>query len=421
MAPKIPALLRATRFEVDLDRLETNFLDVRKILDRRPGKRTKIAVVLKADAYGHGAAAVAPVLLDSGADAIAVATLSEAIELRRVRSGAEIIVMGHTPVEFAAAAVSNRITCTVFDLAQAEALSGAAEKCHTTARVQIKIDTGMNRLGIKPADDPVRIIAAIADLPSIRVEGLFTHLALRSRESDAAQFEAFSRVADGAAKAGLRDMDLHICDSIGMMRYPEYRLDMVRVGAALFGVRPMRVGSEYDAYPFPPPGRFVTEISRIRRLEAGEMVSYDDSWKAPSGGTRIATLPVGYADGYPRRFSNKAHVALRGAKAPVVGLICMDQTMIDVGTIPEAKEGDEVVLLGGGPDGIGFAEATEWGGGNRNELIASIGRRVPRVYFRKGKPESVWDRLLDPAPINVPESLPSGRAEARNDGKGEQP
>lgn len=376
---------RATYYRVDLDIVERNVRDMKAII----GGKVRLAAVLKADAYGHGAVAIAGTVLKAGADLLAVATLAEAIEVRRAYPEASILVMGHTPPAFARLVVAHRIMPTLFDAGVATVFSDAALSARTKLPVHIKLDTGMNRLGVKAYERPERVMAAIASLPGLTIAGTFTHLALRDRASDLAQFALYHDILESCAARGIPTGLRHVCDSIGAVRYPEFRLDMVRVGAAFFGVRPTRMGPEYDAFPFPAPAIFATRIARIRSLGEGEMVSYDDSWKAPRGGTRVATLPVGYADGYPRRFGNKAQVLVKGRRAPVVGLVCMDQTMVDLGDI-EAEEGDEVILLGGG---IGLGEAADWGSTNRNEILCGIGRRVPRLYIRRGKAVALDDRL----------------------------
>lgn len=381
------SLGRQTYYSIDLDVVESNFRDMKTIV----GDTVKIAAVIKADAYGHGAVMIGGTLLAAGADLLAVATIFEALELRMAFPDADLLVMGHTPEEFAGLAVEHRIMPTLFDAKNAGAFSDAAVMAGAVLPVHIKLDTGMNRLGMKPYEDTVGIIGTIAGMPGLDLRGIFTHLALRDRESDMAQFAAYNKILAGCAAKGIQTGLRHVCDSIGAVRYPEFRLDMVRVGAAFFGVRPSRMGAEYDAYPFPQAGTFATRIARIRRLEEGEMVSYDDSWQAPKGGTLVATLPVGYADGYPRRFGNKAQVFIRGKRAMVVGLVCMDQTMVDVGAVDGVAEGDEVILLGGGA--ISLNEASEWGSTNRNELLCGIGRRVPRLYTRSGKVVALDNRL----------------------------
>ncbi len=405
-------MLRHTRYDVDLDAVAHNFRQVKAMLGSQnsPGQSAaKAAVVLKADAYGLGAVPVARVLLREGADMLAVACLPEAVQLRRAFPDAPILVMGHTPNEFFPEAVSNRITCTIFDYEQAVELSAAARAAGTTAVTHIKVDTGMNRLGLKPElftpfspgsteGSAAGMLARMADLPDLRLEGIFTHLALSDQAGDAAQFAVFSRLLDEAAALGLRFPLRHVCDSIGLMRYPEYRLDMVRAGAVMYGVTPMNTPLTAGA-DMRTPFRFSTRISRIRPLVAGEGVGYDYTWRAPEGGALVATLPVGYADGYKRCLSNVARVIVRGVTAPVVGLVCMDQCTVDVSAVPGVSEGDEVVLLGGDSaarsgEGIPVLEMANWARTNRNDVICSVGRRVPRVYSEGGMVVAESDFVL---------------------------
>ena len=285
-------MLRDTRYDIDLDAVAHNFRQVLRMIapaeDRPDGRAPKAAVVLKADAYGLGAVPVARVLLREGADMLAVACLPEALQLRRAFPDAPILVMGHTPAEYAAEAVRNRITCTVFDTEQAEALSAAARALKTVAVAHVKVDTGMNRLGLKPGlfvpgvgeGSAAAMLAGMAALPGLRLEGIFTHLALNDEASDAAQFSMFMRLLEEAESLGVRFAVRHVCDSIGLMRYPEYRLDMVRAGAVMYGVTPMNTpltGSADIRTPF----RFSTRISRLRPMAAGEGVGYDYTWRAP--------------------------------------------------------------------------------------------------------------------------------------------
>jgi len=408
-------MLRHTRYDVDLDAVAHNFRQVRAMLDspvpaspagaagleaalQKPRMATpKAAVVLKADAYGLGAVPVAGVLLREGADILAVACLPEAVQLRKAFPDAAILVMGHTPSEYLPEAVRNRVTCTIFDYDQAVALSDAARAAGTRATAHIKVDTGMNRLGLKPGDfepgtgarSAAGLLARMKALQNLELEGIFTHLALNNAASDAAQFSMFMKLIGEAAALGVDFALRHVCDSIGLMRYPEYRLDMVRAGAVLYGVTPMNTPLSATA-DIRTPFRFSTRISRLRRLEAGEGVGYDYTFRAPAGGTLIATLPVGYADGFKRDLSNVGSVIVRGVRAPVVGLVCMDQCTVDVGGVPGVSEGDEVVLLGGDSkarpgEGIPVLEMATWAGTNRNDIICSIGRRVPRVYSEGGR------------------------------------
>jgi alanine racemase len=401
--------LRSTRLEVDLDALGRNTRHLRAFLDataptagslpaaqlpRRDA--AALCAVVKADAYGLGAVRVAKEFAAAGADMLAVACLQEATEMVRGFGGAPplpVLVMGHTPDEGIAEAVSKGIRLTIFDLRQAALVSAAARVSGVVAKVHIKIDSGMNRLGIKPDAETPALLESMAALPGLALEGIFTHLALCEADSDHRQFGLFMEVVEAAEARGLRFAYRHACDSIGLARYPEYRLDLVRAGAVLYGARPgnapLASGLEL-AIPF----AFRTRVSRLRHIGEGEGVGYDFTWRAGPGGADIATLPVGYVDGYRRCLSNKAEVILKGRRAPVVGLICMDQLVIDATGIPGAAEGDEVLLFGrSGQDELGLMEVATWAGTNRNEVLASIGRRVPRVYHRSGRIESVVDYL----------------------------
>jgi alanine racemase len=358
------------------------------------GAKPKLAAVLKADAYGLGALSVAGALLDAEVDLLAVACLPEALEIRQRYPEAPLLVMGHTPDRLLALAVSKRIACTIFNLPQARLLSSVARASATTAMVHIKIDTGMNRLGHKPGPESALFFRQLAELPALDIQGVFTHLALCSQESDKAQFELFMQTIKLIEDSGLKPGIRHICDSIGLMRYPEYQLDMVRAGAVMYGVTPMNTPLSATV-DIRTPFAFRTRISRLCRLKAGEGVGYDFTWKAPDGGALLATLPVGYADGYRRCLANKGFVLVHDRRAPVVGLVCMDQCTVDMSGVPEAREGDEVLLLGQCELGsIPVLEMATWAGTNRNEVISAIGRRVPRVYHRSGRFLAVRDYVL---------------------------
>jgi len=380
---------RSTRLEIDLGLIARNLELVRGLLRDGPaaagGAPPRVAAVVKGNAYGLGALAVAGALLEAGVDLLAVACLPEALELRRSHPGAPILVMGHTPTEYLGEAARAGLQTTLFELAQAEALSRASAALGLRTPVHVKVDTGMNRIGLKPDAGTTGLLVRMAALPGIRLEGIFTHLALRDRASDCAQFELFQRVVEAARAAGVSFPLRHVCDSIGMMRYPEFRLDLVRPGAILFGVKPLRTPLS-DATPVCTPFAFRTRISRVARLEAGEGSGYDEEWRAPAGGVLLATVPVGYADGYARSLSNRAEACVRGRRVRVVGLVMMDQLTLDVTGVPEVQAGDEVLLLGrSGADEVPILEVAGWAGTNRNEILSTIGRRVPRIYSKDGR------------------------------------
>ena len=395
------SVLRDTRLLVDLDLISHNLQELRAFLDETAPKGAmgpRIAAVLKADAYGLGAGRVALHLAARGVDLFAVACLSEAIELRRLLPDADILVMGHSPTGQFPELVENRIIATIFDERQAEALSRSALEAGTRARVHVKIDSGMNRLGIKTGPEALGTMLSIAGQSGLEVEGIFTHLALDSSDSDRLQVARFMALVAAAEIRGLRFRYRHVCDSIGLARYPEFHLDLVRPGAILWGVAPGKAPLLADR-DFRLALSFRTRVSRLRAVGPGEGVGYDFTWKAPPEGALVATLPAGYADGYPRNLSNVGEVLIRGVRAPVVGLVCMDQLTVDASAVPGVAEGDEAILFGSDESGridsgIPLLEAASWASTNRNELIASISRRVPRVYRREGRDAGHVDYVL---------------------------
>ena len=354
--------------EIDLDVIEGNYERAEQIC----GPQVRLIPVLKANAYGLGAAKIAPALAAKGAKLFAVADFWEALEVKRA-CGADALVLGMVAPQQMEAAVRAGVIVTAYSLSMAEALSDAARAVGSLARVHIKLDTGLHRLGLN-ADRAAGDALAICRLPGLRVEGLFTHLALRTREADEAQIARLLSVAEALRAAGVDFGLLHACDSIGMVRYPEYRFDAVRPGAWLYGVTP-------TGYHVPGmcrmPVRFMTRIVQLRDVAAGEYLGYDEDHPLARD-CRIATLSAGYADGYPR-VNSAGMVEIRGRRAPVAGLVCMDQMTVDVSAIPDVQEGDAVMLLGGG---IANDELWRWSGVHRNDMLSRIGRRVPRVYRR---------------------------------------
>jgi len=357
--------------EVDLDVVASNYRWAREIC----GEDVRIIPVLKANAYGLGAAALSRALLALGARLFAVAELNEALEIRRA-CGGDALVLGMVAPSQMETAVDEGVMVTVYDLDQARRLSAAAQRVGRDAEVHVKLDTGLHRLGFAP--DDMEGIEAVFGLPRIRVEGLFTHLALREDSADAVQIERLLRVAEALKRRG-RDFGLlHACDSIGMVRHPQWRFDAVRIGAWLYGVVPSRFPNARGECRLPL--RFMTRVTQVRAVAKGEYLGYDE--EHPLDRERvIATLSAGYADGYPR-VNSVGEVVIRGKRAPVAGLLCMDQMTVDVTDIPDVRPGDAVTLLG---DGISLAQYSAWTGAHRNEALTRIGRRVPRIYIRSGE------------------------------------
>ncbi len=362
--------------EVDLDILESNYESARRIC----GPGVEVVPVLKANAYGLGAAKLSRVLAGRGAKLFAVAELNEALEVRRA-CGADALVLGMTAPVQVPLAVSEGVALTVYDFDIACQIDAVAAQVGRPARIHIKLDTGMHRLGFN-WDEALPDLCKLFELPHLRVEGLYTHLALRDDEADEVQIRRLLHVADGLRDAGRDFGMLHAADSIGMVRHPQYRFDAVRIGAWLYGVVPSRYPNADRACR--PPARLMTRVSQLRHVAAGEYLGYDETHPLARD-SLIATLSAGFADGYPRLNSVGA-AEIHGRRAPVAGLVCMDQMTVDVTGVPDVRPGDAVTLWGGGID---LVEMADWAGTNRNDLLARISRRVPRVYLRGGAVESI--------------------------------
>ncbi len=366
--------------EVNLTRLAANYHTALSHLK----EDARLICVLKADAYGLGAPMVARRLWQEGARFFAVASFNEAEQVRRAVPGAEVLVLGLMGDEQIVRAIRAGMLLTVFSENYAGRVLRGAEKAGMPARIHVKAETGLNRIGFAP-EDVVAAVQRLENSPHARVEGLFTHLALRNAAEDVEQIARFRACADSVAAAGIRVPMVHMCDSIGMVRYPEQHLDAVRTGAWLYGVCPRR-------YEHPEACQLTltvkARVAQLHRVSAGQMVGYDEEHPLDHDAL-VATLSCGYIDGYPR-LNCKGFVEIRGKRAPVVGLVCMDQMMVDVSAIPDVAEGDVATLLGGG---IGVDEYADVAGLNRNESLARTGRRVPRIYLENGEVVDILEGL----------------------------
>jgi len=366
---------RQTRAVVHLDALADNVKEIKGLLS----KKTKFCAVVKADAYGHGAIPAAKAVLAAGADMLAVAIVNEAIELREAGITAPILILGHTPSFQASLLVSYGITQAVFSFEMAEALSRAAVAAGTTAKIHLKIDTGMSRIGIvyKKAG---AFAAEIANLPGLEIEGAFSHFATAdSTDKTYAlhQFDCFQIALQQIERNGIKLAIRHIANSAAIIDMPETHLDMVRAGIILYGLWPSAEVNK--KIPLKATMHFKTCVTYLKEVPAGTPISYGCTYKTDQP-RRIATLPVGYADGWPRSLSNKAQVWLHGRKVPLVGRICMDQCMIDVTQVPEVRPGDEVILFGG-PE-LPADEVAAQIGTISYELVCMVSKRVPRQYSK---------------------------------------
>ena len=376
---------KRTWIDIDLDKLKANYRTACSLTE------SLITCVIKSNAYGHGAVRVAQALQEEGCRSFAVSCAREAMELRKNGITGEVFVMGLCEEASLPRLVRENVTLTVVSLDDLKAVESAAAAQDQTAKVQIKVNTGFHRLGFECTEENANKIAALLPaLPHVVAEGLFTHLGLISTERDVMQHDNLMQMHAWLADRGVQIDDVHICDSIGLVRYPDWHHSRCRAGAFLFGVRPYR--SEHLPFDDYETLTFNTTVAQVRDVAAGEVVGYGDDMIFDHP-IRVATLCAGYGDGYPRCLSNgNGKVLIHGKRAQVVGLVCMDQMMVDVTDIPDCQPGDTVTLLGGG---IGYMEYSNWVHSNRNECITIMSRRPVRVYHENGRIVTVLDSLLD--------------------------
>lgn len=383
---------RPTRAEIDLTAIATN---VQTAL-RLAGPGTAVMAVVKADAYGHGAVPVARVALGAGATWLGVAIPEEAVALRAAGIRSRILVLGPIPPEQAPLVVAHDLDQCVADIAQASALSREAEARGAAVRLHLKVDTGMSRVGAPP-QRAADLLTRMAALPGVRCVGLMTHFAESDAEDPSftrAQLTRFEAVHRTLRAAGHAVPLRHAANSAGLLRHPDARLEMVRPGIMLYGCHPCRHRRSGDAL-LTPALRLRTGISQLKDLSPGGTVSYGRTFVA-SHDTRIATLPIGYADGLPRLLSGRGHALIRGRRVPIVGRVCMDMTMVDVTEVPDAGVGDEAVLIGSqGNETITAEDVAELAGTISYEILCRISPRVPRVYMGPAAPTPDAVNLLD--------------------------
>ena len=377
----LPSRIQA---DIDLDAFIFNLNSIKNNIK----EETQIITVLKADGYGHGALPLAKEAeKEPRVWGIAVATVEEAMELRRGGIKKPLLILGYTYEEDYDLIAEEELRPTVFKLSMAKKLSQAALRKGKTVKAHIKIDTGMSRIGYRDLEKAVPEILEISRLPGLEIEGLFTHFA-RADEKEKTpaylQLEKYQAFQKALKEAGLKIPLCHCSNSAGIIRMPEANMDAVRAGIILYGLYPSE-DVEKEPVPLKPLMTLKSHIAYIKTLEPGVQSSYGGTYTTQKE-TRVATIPVGYADGYARGLSNKGWVLIRGKKAPVLGRICMDQFMVDVTEIPEARELDEVILLGkSGDQQITMEELGELSGRFNYEFACCISKRVPRIYFKGGK------------------------------------
>lgn len=368
---------------IDLDALEYNIKSIRK----KTPEGTGIIGVIKADAYGHGSVEVAQVLLENGADWFAVAVVDEGLNLRKHGINAPILLLGYTPELRFEDVINNGFIQTMYSYEMAEKLSKTAVRLGKTAVVHIKIDTGMGRIGYRVNDEAADEIVRISKLPGIEVNGMFTHFAA-SDEADKAytnmQFERFMKMDKMLKDRGLNIPVRHAANSAAIMDIDSMMLNMVRPGIILYGAYPSDevIKENLDLRPVMS---IKTHVSFVKEVEKGDCISYGRTYTAPDK-RKIATIPVGYADGFIRAYAKEGKVLIKGKFAPIVGRICMDQFMVDVTDIDDVKINDEVVLMGTqGENSITADDIAKALNTINYEVFCTLSKRVPRQYIRNGK------------------------------------
>jgi alanine racemase len=390
--------------EIDLDAVARNVSSFK----RHVGENVEVMAVVKANAYGHGAVPVGKAALEAGATRLAVHRAAEGGELRQARIEAPILVMGYTPPDDARAVVRWRLTPSVITLEAARALSQEAAAVGVTLPVHIKVDTGMGRWGLLP-DEVVEFVRALQNLPSLRLEGIFTHFATADCTNAShvvSQLEVFNRVLADVRHAGFDVPVVHAANSAATMRLPAAHFKAVRIGIAMYGMEP---SSEWQSvFPLQPVLTLKSTVNRVRRLPAGSGISYGRTFVTQRS-TLAALVPVGYGDGYHRSLSNRGCVLIRGQRAPILGRVCMDQCVVDVTHIPGVQQDDEVVLIGRqGQEVISAEEVARLAGTINYEVTTSLLPRVSRLYLREGRVVSAASLADSNADLGQPGSLPRG-------------
>lgn len=376
--------------EINLDAAAYNLRNMKKNLE--PG--TKIIAVVKTDGYGHGAVPIARMAEEL--DYIwgfAVATIEEAVQLRKAGIERSILVLGFVFPDGYEDAVRYDIRLAVFKLTMAKQLSEEALRQGKTAYLHIKVDTGMGRIGFPDDEASADTVKEISLLPGVQIEGLFTHFARadeRDKEAARQQLDRYLRFSRMLEERGVKIPLRHCSNTAGIFDLKEANLDAVRAGISIYGLYPSDEVNKF-AVSITPVMSLKSHVAFIKEVEPGTPISYGGTFVTDKR-MKIATIPVGYGDGYPRSLSNKGWVLIRGRRAPITGRVCMDQFMVDVTDIPDVREGDMVTLIGSeGGHEITMESLGELSGRFNYELACDIGKRVPRRFWRNGKIEATQD------------------------------
>lgn len=392
-------LIKRTWAEISLDNIKHNFLTIKSGLN----DGVKTMSVVKADAYGHGVKYVAPLLDKLGTDSFAVSNIEEAMQLREIGIDKPILILGYTPPELAEMLSDNNISQALLDLDYGIKLADSAKSCSKTVKIHVKIDTGMGRIGFvhHSKDDNTAFdeIMRVLSCGSLETEGIFTHFASSDTDGDetgeytAHQFEMFTDIIGKLKAAGVNFEVRHCCNSAATLKNKDMQLDMVRPGIILYGLEPSPFFR--GKYDLKPVMTLKSVISMIKTVHNGESVSYGRTFTA-KGDMTVATMPVGYADGYPRMLSNKGYVMINGKKANIIGRICMDQMMIDISGIDGVKVSDEVLLFGNdGKYTYPLEDFSAMCGTINYETVCDIGKRVTHVYIENGRQIDTYNYIYN--------------------------
>ncbi len=381
--------IKRTWAEVNIDNIKHNFNEIKEKLS----PKTKLLCVLKADAYGHGAEFLVREYEKLGADFFGVSNLDEAIQLRKAGSKKPILIFGYTPSECADVLADNNISQAVFSLEYAKKLRAECKNKGVKVKAHLKIDTGMSRIGFFAQNEEsrkksVEEILEINDMPEIEIEGMFTHFSVadditNNEEYTTYQINNFKSMIGDLETRGLRIPLKHCCNSGGIINFPEMQLDMVRAGVILYGLYPSE--EIIGKINLKPAMSLKTVVSQVKTIPEGTSVSYGRTFVSDRK-IRVASVAIGYADGYLIKFSNNSEMLVHGKRAKILGRVCMDQLMLDVSDIEGVSEGDEVVVFGtDGGNSISVDELAKNIGTINYEIVCLIGKRVPRIYLENDK------------------------------------
>lgn len=390
-------MVKRTWAEISLNAIEHNY----NVIRNKVADDTKVCCVIKADGYGHGAVELSQVYEKLGADFFAVSNIDEGIEIRKSGSKLPIMILGYTPVSEAENLAEYDISQAVFSLEYAKELSEKCVEEDCICKMHIKVDSGMSRIGFMCQEFPrdeysIEEICEACCLPNLEVEGLFTHFCVsdedaEGREFTNKQYENFIHVRDSLKKRGVDISVVHCSNSGAIEDYPETCCDMVRAGIILYGLAPS--SKLADRLDLVPAMTLKTVVAFVKEVQKGATISYGRTFTADRK-MKIATVPIGYADGFIRQNAKDGYMMVNGKKAKIVGRICMDQTMLDVTDIEDVKTGDEVVVFGTGENGEPTADSLAENTGTINyETVCLVGKRVPRIYIKDGKIENVMYKL----------------------------